>query len=291
MPGKSKRRRAASRPPQPEIADGAFARVVDQALENPAMSGGLVVMAITAMAIMSNAMFLQHGHHPEPLFSTRPAAAPPAPSATVPAVTTPAVPLPRSREDVPAITAPPPPAAVPAPVEAPPVSSTTAMVTSIQRELARLGLYTGAIDGIPGSRTSAAISTWQTAAGIKVTGQPSAELLAALRKPVGSVEPAAPTKPPGVATASGADEVAAAVKRASELEREQAAATQADRLQRVQVALNQIGYGPLKADGRQDAATADSLRRFQLDNGLPVTGELSDRVIARLIAIGAMKPN
>jgi hypothetical protein len=40
-----------------------------------------------------------------------------------------------------------------------------------------------------------------------------------------------------------------------------------------------------------DDATTNALRRFQLDNGLPVTGELGDKVTQRLVAIGAMRPD
>ena len=63
MPGKSTRRRAPKRKAEPQVAvaaaDGIMANAIDRIFENPAMSGGLVVMVITAMAIMSNALFLQ----------------------------------------------------------------------------------------------------------------------------------------------------------------------------------------------------------------------------------------
>ncbi len=283
MPAKTARRRAAARRPEPEVApDGPLARAVDHAFENPAMSGGLAVMAITAMAIMSNAMFLQHGQHPEPLFATRPAATAP----QRPAPIRPAVPSPR-RVEAPAVVTPPPmPRVQPMPTPAPDAAtSTQALVTAIQRELARLGLYTDAIDGLAGSRTRAAISTWQNAAGMKVTGEPTTDLLAALQKPTASLKPAAPA--PVVAVPD--DQVVAAIRRAAELEHEQAAARNGDRLRRVQVVLSDIGYGQLVADGQLTSETADALRRFQLDQGLPVTGELDDGVIKRLIVIGAMK--
>ena len=141
-----------------------------------------------------------------------------------------------------------------------------------------------------GPRTRAAISTWQTAAGIQATGEPSAELLAALRAPATAVVPLTPVTPPAVVGAANSDQVAAAVARAAELEREQAAIRDTDRLRRVQVSLNQIGYGPLIVDGQASQATADSIRRFQLDNGLPVSGALNDRLVERLVSIGAMKP-
>lgn len=289
MPGKPARRRAAAKRPEAEVAaDSAVARVVDRAFDNPAMSGGLMVMAITAMAIMSNALFLQAGRHPEPLFATRPATVTQKPAR--PAV---AVPLPHTREQAPAaVAAPLPKAAIAPPAVAPAVvDEQKVLVTAVQRELARLGIYTGAIDGLSGPRTAAAVSAWQTAAGIKVTGEPSAELLVALRKPVAATPPAPVPVPAVVKEAASTDQVAAAVARAEELEREQAAIKQGKELRQVQEALNQIGYGPMAVDGQPSQLTGDAIRRFQLDNGLPVTGELNDKVVARLVGIGAMKSN
>ena len=283
MPGKPVRRRAAaSRPQAAPAADSAIARVVDRAFDNPAMSGGLMVMAITAMAIVSNALFLQAGRHPEPLFATRPPTAAPAPAR--PAA---AVPLPHTREQATAtVTAPPPTNTAAAPPAA--VDDAKLLTTAVQRELARLGIYTGTIDGLYGPRTKAAIATWQTAAGITVTGEPTPELLAALRKPV-TAPPVAAQVPAVVKNAASTDEVAAAVVRAEQLERERDALAQGKQLRQVQEALNQIGYGPLAVDGKPSQATSDAIRGFQLENGLPLTGELNDKVIARLIGIGAMK--
>jgi peptidoglycan hydrolase-like protein with peptidoglycan-binding domain len=283
VPGKAARRRTTAKRPEAEpAADSAIARVVDRAFDNPAMSGGLMVMAITAMAIMSNALFLQAGRHPEPLFATRPAALDQAPAK--PAA---AVPLPHPRTAMPEPTAAPKAAAAP-PAAAQP-DPNKVLVTAMQRELARLGVYTGTIDGLSGPRTKAAISAWQTAAGVAVTGEPTTALLAAMRKPpAAEATPPAPI-PAAVKEAASTDQVAAAVARAEELEREKAALALGAKLRGVQLALNQIGYGPLTVDGQPSEQTNDALRRFQLDNGLPVTGELSDKVIDRLVSIGAMK--
>jgi peptidoglycan hydrolase-like protein with peptidoglycan-binding domain len=63
-----------------------------------------------------------------------------------------------------------------------------------------------------------------------------------------------------------------------------------DRYLRVQAALNQIGYGPVPASGSEDPETTNAIRRFELDNGLPITGRPGKRVIDRLISIGALQP-
>ena len=275
MPGKTTRRRATARRPEAEVvaADSAIARVVDRAFENPAMSGGLMVMAITAMAIMSNALFLQAGRHPEPLFATRPAAAPQAaPSAQVPR----AAPAradgrqrsraadargrlrcrsrrrpPRRRRRTPTrCWSPPCSASLPASASTP-ARSTASWARAPGRR------------SPPGRRPPASTPP--------ASRRPS--LLAALRKPVAAARPraapvpavvrqaAAPTRSP---PPSPAPRNSSASRRPPRRRQE---------LRAVQVALNQIGYGPLPVDGQPSRPTGDAIRRFQLDNGLPVTGE------------------
>jgi peptidoglycan hydrolase-like protein with peptidoglycan-binding domain len=60
------------------------------------------------------------------------------------------------------------------------------------------------------------------------------------------------------------------------------------RYERVQTALNRIGYGPVPVDGTANEETANAIRRFELDNGLPISGSAGDGVVDRLIAIGAL---
>jgi peptidoglycan hydrolase-like protein with peptidoglycan-binding domain len=319
-------RRGRRRRVEDEEAEGSglLARAIDRTFENPAMSGGLLVMALAATAIVSNALFLQTGRHPDPLFMTRaapsPEAAPrqtpkPEASATLAApvaarrqVVLEQPPLPRlAPRHEPAAVAPPaadplaelttaslpptstpePPAAVPEPATA--ASAEADLVTEIQRELARIGLYNGAIDGLPGARTEAAIRAFETAAGIAVTGAPGPALLAALKQPL------PPRETQSIAV--GSTEAAELNRR----ERERAASIAAEERRQeegrvretyavVQGALNRIGYGPLPVDGTAGPETLDAIRRFELDNGMPVTGIAGDALVARLFAIGAIKP-
>ena len=60
------------------------------------------------------------------------------------------------------------------------------------------------------------------------------------------------------------------------------------RIERVQTALNRIGYGPVVVNGIADDETINAIRRFELDNGLPVSGNADDGVVDRLIKIGAL---
>ena len=137
------------------------------------MSGGLLVMALTATAVVSNALFLQRAQHPEPWFATRPAVALAPDGAIV------TVPDPRPRADL-ALDPPTPrvqPESAPAPIAAAPAISPT-LVANLQRALLARGLYTGKVDGISGARTRAAISAYEKAQGLPVTGAPTEAVLA-----------------------------------------------------------------------------------------------------------------
>jgi peptidoglycan hydrolase-like protein with peptidoglycan-binding domain len=155
------------------IASGIMTRIAERVVENPAMSGGLIVMALTATAVVSNALFLQHSTHPEPWFATRPA-----PVALAPGSDDVVVPDPRPR-GTPRAEPPPPrlqPAAAP-PAPEPAATPGPTLIADLQRALSERGFYRGKIDGISGSRTRAAITAYEKSQGLEVTGQPSASVL------------------------------------------------------------------------------------------------------------------
>jgi peptidoglycan hydrolase-like protein with peptidoglycan-binding domain len=104
--------------------------------------------------------------------------------------------------------------------------------------------------------------------------------LPAVAPPAAAAPPASP--PP----AAAAPRVAAAQAAAPD-----PALGDRQRYRKVQDALNQAGYGPLPTDGIANDETASAIRRFELDNGLAITGRPSDRVAARLVSIGAMQAN
>ena len=318
-------------------ADGLFVRLIARVIENPAMSGGLLVMVLTAAAVVSNALFLQRAHHPEPWFATRPAVALAPDGGVV------SVPDPRPRAEAPAT--PPLPRVQPdsAPVAAAPAVSQE-LVAHLQRALGARGLYAGKVDGIPGARTQAAISAYEKAQGLPVIGAPTEAILAhmaaapvvAASAPATAVpaapaeavaatpEPPAPVpatvletvaaessaapasellsyppKAPPPAAAAAAEPEPALVTRASAPAADTAPAPPpapsasgdigARRTLSVQKALNMIGYGPVPEDGVADQETIAAIRRFELDNGLPITGAAGDTLIQRLVAIGAME--
>ena len=57
----------------------------------------------------------------------------------------------------------------------------TGLVLDIQRALSALGYYDGAIDGLAGGRTVAAIHAFEVAAGLEPTGYPSTAVLATIK--------------------------------------------------------------------------------------------------------------
>jgi peptidoglycan hydrolase-like protein with peptidoglycan-binding domain len=268
------------------------------------MTGGLLVMALTAVAIMSNALLLQGGRDVGPPAATDVRRSPVIENPPLPRL------APRStaanREQVPSAVptveqevvsvqpVPPMPVLQPAPVVPPQdPSPEMQLVGDIQRELARIGLYNDAIDGVTGPRTAAAIRAFEQAAGVPVTGVARPELLAVLKQPI------RPRQAEPIVTASVRQDTVA--QELDQRERERARLIEAEQQQQaanksqetykvVQAALNRIGYGPVPIDGSAGPETLDAIRRFELDNGMSVTGHANDALIARLVAIGAIRP-
>lgn len=123
--------------------------------------------------------------------------------------------------------------------------------------------------------------------------------------PAASVTPAAPLPldavPAPVATPvppakPAAPRAAPAAAPATAPMAEKAAASPADllppgdvpvspRVMDIQKALARLGYGPIRIDGIFGAATEEAIQRFERDRRLPVTGQMSDRVIRELTAV------
>ena len=297
--------------------DGIFVRVVSRIIENPALSGGIFVVALTTAAVVSNAIFFQSTHHPEPWFGAPPVARSGGPAVQEP----PEVPDPRLRAEVAspeAVSQAGPDVAradVPAVPVAPsrPATSPT-LVADLQRGLAERGLYQGKVDGLYGAQTRAAISAYEKAQGLPVTGEASAVVLdhmtTASIAPVNASIPATPVTTvtvdvPAVPVASDsgaaeAEEILSYPPRAQTVSADpspppvaEPATARVDigaqRTLAVQKALNQIGYGPVPEDGMNGENTVSAIRRFEADNALPVTGAAGDTLIERLVAIGAME--
>lgn len=173
-----------------------------------------LLAAAAICAILANALFLQAGRHPSPMFGS---------VVTLPAPQAAAVnPLPRPR---PVELATDPPAI--GPVEARGVDSKN----SDSKNLDPVGNLVS-----------------------RSTNAPAAG-------PANAARPPAPV-PPATAQSAGARRVAA-----------------------VQRALTQYGYGQLKPTGAVGADTQTAIAKFERDRKLPVTGQMSDRLVKELTAM------
>jgi peptidoglycan hydrolase-like protein with peptidoglycan-binding domain len=131
------------------------------------------------------------------------------------------------------------------------------IVEEVQRELVQTGFYAGPVDGLPGKRTKLAIASYQKANGLEANGVASQELIDHIRL----------TRE--ILAASGATDTAGLPQRA-------------DPIRRVQTGLAELGYLPGTIDGFLGGQTRDAIRQFERDRGLPVTGDVTEALIAEL---------
>ncbi len=109
-------------------------------MQHPREFVAFIVATAAIATIFVNALFLQRGPHPAPIFATRPLASAVAPQS----------------------------------------QSRTQLVADIQRALAHKGFYGGAVDGIWGAGTDGAVRDFAQAAGLKIPSEASDRLLRAI---------------------------------------------------------------------------------------------------------------
>ena len=170
-----------------------------------AVAGALAFAAVSA--IIANALFLQAGRHPAPMFGTVTA---------MPAVASPANPLPRPR-----------------PVEADPTQS----------------------ESRPAEPKAA---------------DPLANLVKTMS--AAPVMPAAVPRPPAAIPVSPHNDIAVP-------------GAGPRRVAAVQRALTEYGYGQLKPTGVIGSDTQAAIQKFERARKLPVTGQMSDRLVRELTAV------
>jgi peptidoglycan hydrolase-like protein with peptidoglycan-binding domain len=231
--------------------EGGVRSVLRRALgRNPFDAVALFVLLVAAGAILINALYRQPGPHPAPIFSIKPR-----PVATEPAEGV-VPPLPRAK---------PAPAA---PKAEPAARPRADIITDIQRELSRRGLYDGPVDGVTGPKTDAAIRDFETGAKLKVTGEASEDVLRAIQRTPIKTETVVVPKP----TPRPADPIADLI-------------APTPRVIAVQRALNDYGYGPVKATGVYGSETIAAIQKFERDRKMPVTGQISPRLMRELAAL------
>jgi hypothetical protein len=184
-----RRRRAAAVAVEPEPERGLIMRVL---LHSPKDTLAATAAAAAVIAIVSNAMFLQAGRHPSPMFST-------AAVSSLPVVAPSPPPLPRVRPpeaeariiDKPlesAAMAPAKPATAAAPRPPAPIHAaksdpvgdlivSTRRITAVQRALTEYGYGQLKPTGVIGTDTQAAIQKFERDRKLPVTGQLSDRLI------------------------------------------------------------------------------------------------------------------
>jgi uncharacterized low-complexity protein len=198
-----------------------------------------VLAFAAASAIIANALFLQAGHHPSPMFGSV-VAIPPAGLAS-------ASPLPRPR-----------------PVE----------------------LATRSADASPQESKSAESKSAES----KSAESKSAESKSVEFKPVES-KPAEPkaAEPKAADPLANLVKATAAMPVTSNVPRPPApipVASQAShRVAAVQRVLTEYGYGQLKPTGTIGSDTQAAIQKFERERKLPVTGQISDRLVRDLVAM------
>lgn len=207
----------------------------------------VVAAGLFGSAVIANALLLQSGKHPAPMFRSVTSAAaefpmPPQRPGANPAVKNAAfAPAPMS-------------AAKPAPIDrvaAAPGEPGEALLLEIQRELGKRGYYKGEPDGKTGPRTTQAIRDFQFAQRVAVDGKPSEPLLQAVLATKVTMK----------------DELLDLVRKTSHPDAPKGPVVD------IQRALNKAGYGPLEEDGQMGPSTKQALARFEADKKLPPRGE------------------
>ncbi len=199
------------------------------------VAGALAFAAVCA--IITNALFLQAGRHPSPMFGGSVITLPvPAPAVAV------ASPLPRPRPVEAAVKPAEPAPPEPKPAEVKPVE--------VKNSDPMTNLVVKSTSSAPAAASSVANPV------IKPT---SAAPVAASNV----MRPPAPIPSHGDITQS----------------------TGSRRIAAVQRALTQYGYGQLKPTGTIGSDTQAAISKFERDRKLPVTGQMSDRVVKELTAM------
>ena len=138
----------------------------------------------------------------------------------------------------------------------------TLIVRAVQRELAARGFDVGPVDGKPSAKTSAAISAYEKAHDLPVTGTATDELLRHII--LGD------SVPSGGATGSVTEKTG------------KAAFASAANVRAIQQILADLGYSPGPIDGAMGDATSRAISAFQHDRKLPETGTITPKLLGEL---------
>ncbi len=248
--------------------------------ERPVGVGGVTAFAITFAFIAANAIWYQPHQHKSAFFQTRhlPPREPAEPVDVTRLELAPSVDLPQQAMQPPAVARPqeaPQPAAVPAGPDAATSrpDARQAVVAEVQRVLADLKLYGGAIDGLTGPQTDQAVQAYRERLGLAPDGGIDGELLRHL---------GAKTRVEGEAEA-----VEQAARAATDqMQTASAPASGDQRVIRIQAGLRAFGNQGIDLDGQVGPRTVAAIKEFQSLFGLTQTGTPDDATYAKMKEIG-----
>ncbi|MGH0000725.1 peptidoglycan-binding domain-containing protein [Pseudovibrio ascidiaceicola] len=168
------------------------------------------------------------------------------------------------------------------------------LVAEVQKELRRLGVYPGSLDGQFGPATERAVRAYQRQRAMSENGQVTEALLARLTMDFDAFTPS-----PNTAAAEGAEipipraspeEIEALTQSGSNLTQVSGQTdVMTERIKRLQKTLADLGYGPLTVDGIPGGQTASAIAAFQRDNALRIDGQMSEALFSKLAAISGTR--
>jgi peptidoglycan hydrolase-like protein with peptidoglycan-binding domain len=202
--------------------------------------------AAGAVAILVNALFMQSGPHPAPIFANRQATPMLAPSFRPDAAFLPDPKPGDPRRD--AVTS------------ARPLAN---IIADIQKELAKRGFYDGVADGVYGPRTDVAVRDFEQAVSLRPSAEPSEALLGAITHSNAKAPPAAVNRADPIASLLAPDRRVIAIQRA----------------------LTEFGYGPIQPSGVLDVQTRAAVERFEHARKRPVSGQITEQFVRDLSAM------
>ena len=216
-----------------------------------------------------NAVYLQSGLHPSPLFA-------PAPEQSVSS----------NRPTSPSRSIGVTPQSI--------SSKADPIVKTVQTSLKAAGHYKGTIDGLIGPETRLAVRAYEAAHNLEPTGDVSQKLLAHLQMtqaraqtPPAPVPAKAAAPKPELQTAKAPPAAAPPPLSKSGLVRltsQNPAHLDRQTIAQIQTGLNRLGYNAGPVDGVWGGQTEEAIRRFQFDHMIEVTGQLTRDVVKELEA-------
>lgn len=239
----------------------------------------LGLAGVATVTILVNALFLQQGRHPAPIWSGAPTR-----FATVPAIESTQTAVPRPRPVRTVAVEPGAPSLQPSPQAASPTApSSDDIVTELQRALAQRGRYDGPVDGLFGPRTEAALRAFERSVGL----QPGAESYESLlRRMTAAPQPQAAAQPAAAQPATVAPQSQPPTQAAVTPPQPAAdAAPTPQRIAALQRVLSDYGFGQVEPSGVVDTTTAAAIREFERVRHLPVTGRVSDKLVQEVRAV------